>query len=154
MATDNPLCVFCEATNNLIDFLQVGETSQEAVARLSNDYGDRLVVIPADEAFKRHDEAAKTLPVEITEARFHDMLNVLPPVNWSKTGNGESFKMSERFTGSITAIFIALNGRYFTFHDTITLPHDECCSKVFHSQAYRAPKTPDAEPTSQEPARD
>lgn len=154
MATDNPLCVFCEATNNLIDFLHAGETSAEAVGRLSDEYGELLVVIPTDQAMKRHEQAAKTPPEEITEERFNDMLNVLPPVDWTITGNGESFKMSERYTGSITSIFVKLNQRCFTFRDTIKLPHDDCCARVFHSEVYRAPKAAEAARAADTPSRD
>ncbi len=47
--------------------------------------------------------------------------------------------MSERTIMSITTFYVLLNERYFSFQDSITTPHDECCRRVFESEAYREP---------------
>ena len=39
---------------------------------------------------------------EITEERFYEMLNVLPPLCWTQHKNVEIFCMSEFYTGSFT----------------------------------------------------
>ena len=137
--TDATPTVYDPVTHRVIDFVKPSESEQAALARLA-EYGPNLVVLPLAEAWQRHEDAAKTEPVEITEAQFHEMLNVLPPVAWTRDGNGESFKMSERTTGAITAIYVALNGRHFTFSDDIRTPHKDCCARVFHSLAYRSHK--------------
>jgi hypothetical protein len=56
------------------------------------------------------------------------------------TGDGESFKISERLSGVITAIYVSIGQRYFTFNDDIRLPHRECCQRVLASAAYAEPK--------------
>ena len=137
--TDTTPTVYNPDTHSVVDFVKSSETERDALARLA-EYGPNLIVLPLAEAWQRHEDAAKTEPTEITEAHWHEMLNVLPPVAWTRDSNGESFKMSERTTGAITAIYVALNGRHFTFSDDIRMPHKECCARVFHSPAYRSGK--------------
>lgn len=62
-------------------------------------------------------------PVEITQERFIEMLEVLPPVGWKHDGTGQSFKLSERTSGNITAIFAEIGGKYFELSDSIFTPH-------------------------------
>lgn len=58
---------------------------------------------------------------EVTEERFHDALNVLPPVGWTTRQGVESFRFSERIWGSITDIYARLGDRYFVLSDDIRL---------------------------------
>ena len=78
-----------------------------------------------DEAWKAIDETAlakyRKDVSEITEARFMDALNVLPPVGWTTRQGVESFKISERLWGNITDIYARLGDRYFTLTDDIRL---------------------------------
>ena len=67
---------------------------------------------------------------EITEARFMDALNVLPPVGWTTRGGVESFKISERITGNLTDIFARMGDRYFKLTDDIRLSADVIASRV------------------------
>lgn len=132
---ENPPVVFCTATGRIIDYVRKGEEPAAAIARLA-EYGTSLTVLPVAIAWQRHQDAFKTEPVEISPADFDYALNVLPPVRWIKDGHGESFKMSERLTGAITAIYVQLSGRCFTFNDDIRTPHEECCERVRTSKAY------------------
>ena len=136
--TDSSLVVFRPAGNLLIDFVKPSETNEQAVARLAS-HGDGLVIMTLAEAMERHEAAAKTAPVEITERKFTEMLCVLPPVRWHNDGATESFKMSERKTGFITGIYVRLGDRYFSFDDDITLPHEECCNRVRESESFKPP---------------
>ncbi len=138
---DTDPCVFNPKTNSIVDTIHDGETKVEALARLVA-YGTDLVVMPFGEAWQRHENAAKSPPTEITEERWHDMLNVLPPVSWHSTSDGESFKLSERTTGAITCIFVRLGDRFFEFSDDIRTPHNECCRRVLASEAYKNPRPP------------
>ena len=85
------------------------------------------------------DDAFRSPPVEITQQRFWDMLEVLPPVAWvrrtieenkDQTLDNESFKISERTCGSITAIFCRIGSRYFELQDSITMRHDDILRAV------------------------
>jgi hypothetical protein len=75
------------------------------------------------------EERFKHPPTEINEARFMEMLEVLPPVNWICDGESESFKLSERTYGNITAIFVRIEARYFELSDSIFLNHEQIIAK-------------------------
>lgn len=135
--TDDTPTIYCTRTNRLIDTCLPGQEGPETkLARHMKDYGPDLIVLPFNEAWQRHEDAAKSAPVEITEARFHEMLNILPPVAWHSTADGESFKMSERITGLITTIFVRIGSRHFEFADSIRLRHVDCCKRVAESDAF------------------
>jgi hypothetical protein len=74
-------------------------------------------------------------PVEIDEARWWDMLEVLPPIQWTNRGSAESFFMSERLTGELRACFVKIGKRYFEF-TTEKIPHEEAVRIVMLSQAW------------------
>ena len=86
-----------------------------------------------DDVYAEAEASCKTEPVEIMEDEFLKALNVLPPVRWTQRSDSESFKISERLYGSITAIYARLGNRYYTFSDNITLPHDDVISRIRQS---------------------
>lgn len=136
--TDDTPTIYCTKSNRIIDTCLPGQDDADTkLARHNLTYGPDLIVVPFSEAWDRHEAAAKTEPEEITLDTWNYALNVLPPVSWKNDGGSESFKISERLTGAITAIYVRLGERYFTFNDDIRTPHAECCRRVFHSQAYR-----------------
>ena len=51
---------------------------------------------------------------EITEERFYDMFECLPPMNYSHTSECMFFFCSEAQTADIHSAFIAFNGKYYT----------------------------------------
>ncbi len=61
--------------------------------------------------------------VEVSEARYIDQLEVLPPLDWCRGFGGESFKSREFTGGDVTAIFVSVEGRFFECHDLHTLKH-------------------------------
>lgn len=81
--------------------------------------------ISCDDAWKAADavglERYRKDVSEITEERFNDALNVLPPVGWTTRRGVESFRISERIWGSITDIYARLGDRYFMLSDDIRL---------------------------------
>ena len=123
-------CIFCTRTNRLIDFVPDGHDGARLIATYVTDYGTDLVMMPTDTAWQRYENAFKSSPVEISEDRWNEMLGVLPPVAWTTDQTGESFKLSERTAGSITAIFVRIGERNFELSDSITLPHRACTARV------------------------
>jgi len=83
------------------------------------------------------EESSKTLPVEITEKEFLYALSVLPPVGWRTARGVESFKISERLYGNVTAIYARIGNRYFTFSDLITLTAEEIANRINDSAAFK-----------------
>lgn len=51
--------------------------------------------------------------VKISEERFQEMLEVLPPENWRNTGNFEMFRMCEYMIGNYTSHFLRIRDEYF-----------------------------------------
>ena len=62
---------------------------------------------------------------DITEARWIDQLTVLPPLDWTSTSAGETFKCSEMYSGKVTHIFVHIRGRYFECRDYASKRHAE-----------------------------
>jgi hypothetical protein len=52
-------------------------------------------------------------PVEITRAKFWEMLEVLPPLKWEDRGGFESFLMSEFTSGPYTQQYVRRGDRYY-----------------------------------------
>jgi len=89
-----------------------------------------------EDIYRAAENSCKTAPQEITEAQYIYALEVLPPVCWKTAKGVESFKMSERFYGNVTAIYARLGRRYFTFSDLISLTPDEIADRIAGSAAF------------------
>jgi hypothetical protein len=101
-----------------------GETLEEMAKRYPGvRIGELGPVAAASEDMFRHP------PRPITAERFEEMLCVLPPEDWHGGGGAESFKLCERTSGSITAIFCRIGNRYFELSDSFTLSHNEIVTR-------------------------
>jgi uncharacterized protein DUF1419 len=136
LAVDPRHSVYCVRTNRFIDIGADRAAAETALKRYAPEYGPNLVVLGLDDAMACHEAAFRSDPEEITADKWDDMLGVLPPVGWRNDGAGESFKMSEDLTGRITGIYVALDGRYFTFNDSVGMSHADCCARVRASAAF------------------
>lgn len=85
------------------------------VERMSCDDAWKLIDAAALERYRKDVS-------EVTEERFMDALNVLPPVGWTTRNGVESFRISERLWGNITDIYARRGDRYFVLSDDIRLP--------------------------------
>lgn len=107
---DTTPTIYCTRTHRIIDTCMPGQDSPEIkLTRHMANYGPDLVIVGFDDAYDRMQAAAKTEPVEITPDKWDYALGVLPPVAWKNSGGGESFKISERLVGAITAIYVRLS---------------------------------------------
>lgn len=108
--------------------------SGETVQEMLKDLPAETIVASLDDVLPMVEAAQRKAfcfpPKEITEERFWDMLEVLPPHDWKRTADGESFKMCERTSGDITAIFAKVDGRYWEMSDSITMPHEFIIDKI------------------------
>lgn len=64
-------------------------------------------------------------PKRVTESRFLEMLNVLPPENWVRGNGCESFKMCEYEYDNVTTIFARIGGEYYEMAGRASMPHHE-----------------------------
>lgn len=104
--------------------LYSGETLEEIGRRYANP---RLTTF--DEFTEAHDAAYRSEPKEITEDRFYEMLNVLPPLGYAHSNGAESFKMCEMLSGAMTDVFARVGNRFWSFVDKRSIPHDEIIRK-------------------------
>jgi hypothetical protein len=87
--------------------------------------------IDIDQAADMIDDAHRRPVSETTAEHFEEMLNVLPPRQWVRGNAAESFKISERTSGSITAIYARIGERYFEMQDNMSTPHDEIMRRCY-----------------------
>ena len=63
---------------------------------------------------------------EISEERYEEMLDILPPVAWYNGG----FFMSERFTGNISAFLQKWGGKYYESLQRMSTPRNEIIASL------------------------
>ncbi|NIF24042.1 hypothetical protein [Candidatus Pantoea multigeneris] len=90
--------------------------SGETLAELQGWYSD-LELVTADEAARQYNARLIKPWAEIDAARYEDQLYVMPPLDWTRTPDGESFKSREMYSGDVTHIFACVRGRYFECRD-------------------------------------
>lgn len=121
-------CWYVPGETHIVDLIHPDDGlslhySDDEAAILARYAGARRVT--CEEAFKAADAVAivryRKDVSEITEARFMDALNVLPPVGWTTRCGVESFRISERIWGNLTDIYARLGDRYFLLTDDIRL---------------------------------
>jgi hypothetical protein len=111
------------------DGVTVSETFGETLDQIRKRYpGAELGEL--DKVLNDSEEAFRHAPQEITQERFIQMLEVLPPVGWKNAGRTESFKLCERTFGHITAIFARIGEKYYELADRITLSHDDIINAI------------------------
>lgn len=65
------------------------------------------------------EKALSTEPTEITYEQYMDALEVLPPQRWHITKACESFELCEQTSGRITAIYVRVGKRFFTYQGIV-----------------------------------
>ena len=101
--------------------IQRGLYSGETIDQIALRY-DNPQICDADEYIDMQEKMLRTDPVSITEELFQEMLEVLPPVDWRSVAGVTSFKMSERLSGRMTAIYAQKGNRFWTFTDVCSMP--------------------------------
>ena len=120
---DDTATVYVEGSTNIFDVImqKTGRTCffQKTVREVRAEHPGRNVqVLPFSEVKMQIESARNTKyctpAIEITEERFHEMLNVLPPENWHRENGWEVFRMVEYTCGNITDHFVRFGDHYFT----------------------------------------
>ena len=106
-----------------------GLYSGKTLEEFKFEYGD--VTIVDQEIAIQHDRNRRiTAPVEISEERFHDMLECLPPAKWHRLRGAESFHISERIAYDIVDWFVRIGDKFYNFADTDSLSAEQVVSRV------------------------
>lgn len=104
-----------------------GKTIDEMVNdnTISNDYVvcdfKSLVYLCRERARKLYCKGAS----EITAERFHELLNVLPPMRWESFPGGELFMVPECISGSIYQFCVRIGERYYTINESCDAKTDD-----------------------------
>jgi hypothetical protein len=96
-----------------------------------------------DEAMRRCEEAVIKAPIRISEERFMDLLEVLPPCRWATRGNEETFYMPEPLTGTVVRWAARIGIDYFELVDRKHRTHDDvigACKALLRTDAGSAPR--------------
>lgn len=88
-----------------------------------------------DRLIAEKQEAMKSDPVQITEERYDQMLNMLPPARFHTIDGFEVFHMCEHLDGAMVDWFAQGRGRYWTFTDTCFAKDAELLSKLRKAEA-------------------
>lgn len=110
-----------------------GKTAEELAAQ----YGP-ITVMTFEQYDVIHSQEWRQGPQPTTEEDFTHALEVLPPEDWVQDSAGNTFKMSEHWSGNMTSIYARVNGQYYHLIDNAYLPHSEI---VAMCQAYAAEQT-------------
>ena len=134
MITDTTPAVWDPSTGRVYTFLGNtgrsfwgGETFEELQQR--GAVSPAALVLPWLEAERLHNEADRarycTGAEPISAERFEEMLNCLPPERWWMGAGAESFRLSERLTGSIASFFLRIGPAYWQINEDQGTTHDE-----------------------------
>jgi hypothetical protein len=119
----------CDSFENLKD-----ETKVAWVKETKKEYQEKhpeLELISFSKALELSQQADRKkykagVVEEIAEARFDEMLNVLPPDNWINYSTNESFRISEDLTGELSNFYIRVFDGEFPSHKerffTVVMP--------------------------------
>ena len=127
--TDN---VFYSPDKNIIiDFVMSdgrSEVERETLKEIRLRHPDAIIT-EWEQAHTAREDSFKIAPIRISKERWTRALEILPPARWHNDGMCESFKMSELTCGSITAIYVRIADRYYTFQDSFLLTHSQCVER-------------------------
>ena len=101
-----------------------GVYGNRSLAEIREEYpgaevGDFDEVANASDGFYRRG------PEQCSRDHFLEMLEVLPPQQWVRRGDVQTWKMLERTSGRITNIYCGLGLHCYTLADDFNLPHAE-----------------------------
>jgi hypothetical protein len=104
--------------------------SKETLEQVKERYPEAKVMT-WDEWDVMHDDWLNknvlTPPQRISEDRFYEMLETLPPILWrtNKDDDSESFGISEMLQGNITSFYIRIGDQYFHVNRRVSISHDD-----------------------------
>lgn len=99
------------------------------------DQNPDVILARIEEYDLLHHEHYSTQPVQVTEERYWEMLEVLPPLDMHTSNLGTTFKMIERYSGNITDIFAQIGDIYWNFRDRDSMRHEEIIEKIRGAKA-------------------
>jgi len=91
------------------------DNSDYYLRMLENERASNFKVMSQDEYFMAERQFYVSKPLmAVTEERFNEMLNVLPPLYWTTISGVEMFCMSEMYTSSYTTQYAKAGDKYYS----------------------------------------
>lgn len=90
---------------------------------------DQYELVHASVMVARSEAYHTTPPVEITEARFMDALEDMPPGDFQRTYEVSSFYCVEFLSGDVTTHYVRLGHRFFCYNAVLE-PHEKRIQRV------------------------
>lgn len=118
-----------ERTDGVIVSEQQGKTLSEIQERHPT-----ALIVDYQVAVEQIESGCKTDPRRIDIEDFEYALNSLPPQQWQGGAEYETFKMSERTNGRVTAVYARIGSSYWMFRDVHTISHVEIVMKIKAAQ--------------------
>lgn len=109
--------VFVDGVFTAIDFARPdgrSEVTGETLEQIRKRY-PAAELVEADPWYIAKEKALCTEPAPVTFEKWWEMLEVLPPQNWQRGKNCESFEMSEHTSGRITEVYVRLGRHYYAY---------------------------------------
>jgi uncharacterized pyridoxal phosphate-containing UPF0001 family protein len=85
--------------------------------------------------YRKMETERGTPAIETTRQLFLDMLEVLPPCQWTRGNNSESFYVMEALTGNLHEYHARIGERYFAVVAPNTTKHPEIIAKITEALA-------------------
>jgi hypothetical protein len=93
----------------------------KTVEQMQQESAEQLEVMPFIQALELSSAADRarycTGPKRITQERYEEMLNVLPPENWQRGVGYSCFRLSERLCGAIASFFVRIGDSYYQINE-------------------------------------
>lgn len=134
--TPEPTIAWCPAQLVSIDeMLDDGRTrwGGKTLDEVRTEYpGAELITI--SEAHRRTNDKHREAPFRMTGERWDWLLNCLPPEQWTRRADAESFKVSELICADIAQICVRLgngrDGEFWGLKDHYNMPHADAVELV------------------------
>lgn len=107
-----------------------GWFSNMTAEQLAEQHGCEVGLMGVDELNRLTDEVFRTEPEQITVEQWIEALECLPPMKWGSILGVESFRCSEFYSGSITAIYARVGDSCWKFRDNAYMPMEEISRRV------------------------
>lgn len=108
----------------------IGRYTRMTKEELSSRMKTELLVTERDTFSRMQDDSYVTEPRLITEERFQEAFECLPPLRWETHLGVESFRFMEHSCGDITTIFARTGDQFWEFEDRFNMSRDDLAQKV------------------------
>ena len=108
----------------------IGRYTRMTKGELSSRMKTELLVTERDTFSRMQDDSYVTDPRLITEERFHEAFECLPPLRWETHLGVESFRFMEHSCGDITTIFARTGDQFWELEDRFNMSRDALAQKV------------------------